>query len=236
MTNRPLILGVVAALWMSGGQANAQSACPTGVGNFLTIGEIVATPGFSCTNGSVTYSHFVFSTGATFFQTEVFFGNDGSVNGAQYDLFFLPGPNGFPAGERMFGFTASINPSATAGTEFSEYTFLSTAPQPNPVVTYNAAVMGNNSGDHDFTLEITASTPVLTAEKTLTFAPADTSDVVTFTVNPLAALNGPTVFNSGSIFNTLQLAVPAAVPEPISLSLFSIGLAGIGFMRRRKAG
>ncbi|NTW98564.1 MAG: PEP-CTERM sorting domain-containing protein [Geobacteraceae bacterium] len=60
-------------------------------------------------------------------------------------------------------------------------------------------------------------------------------DLSGFTINGLFAENFTTVQGSTAFFDTQILAdvSPAPVPEPSSFILLAIGVAGIGFMRRR---
>jgi hypothetical protein len=206
MTNKPLILGVAAALWMAGGQANATTCEDTTIGDLEALG--------SCTLGTKMFSDFVFTpTGIQFRRTLVDFDN----SGADTSITFLPPPPPnahFPTNGRTFGFTVSINPTARVGTTIVDYTL--DVVNNHPEVTTRVDVVGDLTGPHGVTREGGFTQP---------FSLGDTRAVVTVAVTPnTSRLN--------SITNTF-VSTAAAVPEPMSLSLFGLGIAGLALARRR---
>lgn len=207
MTNKPLILGVAAALWMAAGQVSAQTACPT----FAPVTTIEGR-GFTCTLGDEVFSRFSIGNVPTAAMVE--FGIDGS----RFALTLDRDGTFFPVGTVVFDYTVAVVPGhqpidmGTLGVDVSTST---------PVVSTSATM---NS------MALTPATEMDGGTSAITFSPGVTTVAVTNTsVIPRGSL--PADLNT--ITNDFVQS-GATVPEPMSLSLFALGLAGLGFVGRRK--
>ncbi len=203
-------LGIGAtALLMTAGPAKA-ATCPSN--DPLSV---VAAPGFSCTLGDKTFSDFSFSTDLS---THILF-TINPLTGDDVVTFSRDGAL-YNTGANTFGYMVSIGPTAAPGTTIDEHTLgidVSTALPPSTITDH---FTGNNSGNH-----------VITATNGGTFAvatlPGDTSEMVMITATQ------PAKAQLNSLTNDFGQSTSTGVPEPMSLSLFGLGLLGLGLVRRR---
>ena len=206
MTNKPLIaLGVVTALALADGQADA-AMCST-----MTVSALRAQPTFSCTDsdGDMRFSAFVFGTGVPGTATVSFPSDDTVSLSAATGTVIGTGP--------ALDYTASglwsITYTGVMATALTEGTH-------NLITTVTAAgrsliITNNGSGSVDPS------------------APTDV-DVT----NSSTSGSGGAGRNLTAISNTLThtSTMPASVvSEPMSLSLFGLGLAGLALARRRRS-
>jgi len=92
------------------------------------------------------------------------------------------------------------------------------------------------SASHDFGSNVSSASPYLSAVRSVFTSPIDTTDGLYAQMFFWTADNRNSNISFGEVKLTVRGNVenPVSVPEPATLALFGIGLAGMGLARRRK--
>ena len=218
MTNKTLVLGAVVALCTAGGQANAQQPCPTAPTVIGTL--ITSTSGshFSCTLGDLDFSEFNFED-PTILMQSVFFSASAQIGGSPGSetttITFEKGP-----GFANYGTGIDFAVDEHSGTKF--------------ILSYTLDVSGGTITDGMIFGDVSGPNPIggqgsFTNTLTNLFDTRDHLNILT-----IQEPGGSPIDSITSVFTVVTLG-RRAVPEPMSLSLFATGLAGLALARRRRS-
>ena len=213
MTYKPVILGVVAALAMVGGQANA-APCPTTPDSLSSFEHLLGHSGGSCTISNKMFDAFSFPDTAT--NDRISFGTNGLV-----DFVSLAAPTDHGALRNRAGMDFTI--TSLGDETITKATIGSHGPE-GVAGTLRATMSGAGqshtvSVDHNGTMEILK--PPFSARSVVV-----SDQIATITAGTL---------NSFTDTFTQSPPTPSGVPEPMSLSIFGLGLAGLALARGRRS-
>ena len=205
--NRPLTLGVAAALLIAGGQAYAQGTCPASTTVSHLEGMGLPIP-FSCTIDDATLSNFSFTTAfQTQFSQSLLDFSTPSPGVVDVTLSSAGHQAGLPFGTNSIGYHI---------TGINGMSILSTLVSPSSL---------------ELTTRANVSGTTLVAGQTIPVNAASATNFAEFNVRGTGVTSVSQAWNVG----TAPPPPPPPVPEPMSLSLFGIGLAGLALARRRRS-